>query len=113
MGGHLQGLSSTKELGVGSLILAGGLGGIAYWGPTYPMDVIKSRIQVDNLQHPQYRGMMDCFSKVHRPLLGICSPLAWPSKVHRPSLAPAAHLLGLHVILTTISSYDEGSRGHD
>lgn len=60
----LQGLSSTAELGVGSLILAGGLGGVAYWGPVYPADVIKSRIQVDDLQRPQYRGMLDCFSKV-------------------------------------------------
>ena len=78
----MQGLSSTKELGVGSLILAGGLGGVAYWGPTYPMDVIKSRIQVDNLQHPQYRGMVDCFSKVRRL-----------------PLPHAAHLPGIHVIL--------------
>ena len=73
----MQGLSSTKELGVGSLILAGGLGGIAYWGPTYPMDVIKSRIQVDNLQHPQYRGMVDCFSKVRCPSLVLYA--AWPA----------------------------------
>jgi len=60
----LQGLSSTKELGVGSLVLAGGLGGVAYWGPVYPADVIKSRMQVDDLRSPTYRGMLDCFSKV-------------------------------------------------
>lgn len=62
--GVLQGLSSTEELGIGSTILAGGIGGVAYWGPVYPADVIKSRIQVDDLRNPQYRGMLDCFAKV-------------------------------------------------
>lgn len=60
----MQGLKDTKELGVGSLMLAGGLGGVAYWGPVYPADVIKSRLQVDDLRKPQYKGMMDCFSRV-------------------------------------------------
>lgn len=60
----MQGLKDTKDLGVGSLMLAGGLGGVAYWGPVYPADVIKSRIQVDDLRNPQYKGMMDCLSKV-------------------------------------------------
>ena len=60
----LQGLQSTKDLGVGSLMVAGGLSGVAYWGPVYPADVIKSRMQVDDLKKPQFRGMMDCFRKV-------------------------------------------------
>lgn len=46
------------------MVLAGGLGGVAYWGPVYPADVIKSRMQVDDLRNPQYKGMLDCFSKV-------------------------------------------------
>lgn len=45
-------------------MLAGGLGGVAYWGPVYPADVIKSRMQVDDLRSPTYRGMLDCFTKV-------------------------------------------------
>jgi hypothetical protein len=45
-------------------MIAGGLGGVAYWGPVYPADVIKSRMQVDDLKNPQYRGMLDCFRKV-------------------------------------------------
>ena len=49
---------------MGSLMIAGGLGGVAYWGPVYPADVIKSRMQVDDLKNPQFRGMMDCFRKV-------------------------------------------------
>lgn len=62
-----QDLKSTKDLGVGSLMVAGGLSGMAYWGPVYPADVIKSRMQVDDLKIPQYRGMMDCFRKVRNP----------------------------------------------
>ncbi len=45
-------------------MVGGGLAGMAYWGPVYPLDVIKSRMQVDDLKNPQYRGMMDCFRKV-------------------------------------------------
>ena len=51
-------------------MIAGGLGGVAYWGPVYPADVIKSRMQVDSLTNPQYRGMLDCFRKV--AFSGLC-----------------------------------------
>ncbi len=50
-------------------MIAGGLGGVAYWGPVYPADVIKSRMQVDDLKNPQYRSMLDCFRKVPYPYL--------------------------------------------
>ena len=72
----LQGLQSTKELGVGSLMIAGGLGGVAYWGPVYPADVIKSRMQVDDLKNPQFRGMLDCFKKVVS--CEWCCAVCWP-----------------------------------
>ena len=60
----LQGLQSTKELGVGSLMVTGGMAGAAYWGPVYPADVIKTRMQADDLKKPEFRGMIDCFRKV-------------------------------------------------
>lgn len=48
------------------LMMAGGLSGITGWLSTYPMDVIKTKIQaqeLDNHKPPLYKGTMDCFLK--------------------------------------------------
>lgn len=45
-------------------MLAGGTAGMLFWGPVYPADVLKSKIQVDSFTHPEYSGMLDCASKV-------------------------------------------------
>lgn len=60
----VQGLKQEDKLGVGSLIVAGGLAGVFYWGPVYPADIVKSKIQVDSFQNPQYSGSIDCAVKV-------------------------------------------------
>lgn len=45
-------------------LLAGGLSGMASWSCTYPVDVIKSRIQADGVGGvEQYKGARDCFRK--------------------------------------------------
>lgn len=31
------------------LIIAGGMGGVSFWGPLYPADVLKSKLQVYSL----------------------------------------------------------------
>ncbi|KAM1172773.1 hypothetical protein ACFXTH_022972 [Malus domestica] len=54
----------TSGLGRGSLIVAGGLGGAAFWGFVYPTDVVKSVIQVDDLKNPKYSGSVDAFKKI-------------------------------------------------
>jgi len=59
-----KGLSSTKELSQRDFMLAGGLGGTAFWLACYPLDVVKSKIQIDSFTQPQYKGMMDCAKKV-------------------------------------------------
>ncbi|XP_011496476.1 PREDICTED: solute carrier family 25 member 45 [Ceratosolen solmsi marchali] len=41
-------------------IVAGGLAGMVSWIPVIPFDIIKSRIQADNLQNPVYKGMANC-----------------------------------------------------
>eukprot|EP00884_Botryococcus_braunii_P022326 jgi/Botrbrau1/8778/Bobra.0330s0010.3 len=60
-----QGLKSTSELGRGSLMLAGGAAGTSFWLATYPLDVIKSGIQVDSYTNPKYRGTWDCTKKMY------------------------------------------------
>ncbi|XP_013384816.1 mitochondrial basic amino acids transporter-like [Lingula anatina] len=46
------------------LLVAGGCSGMAAWIVTYPVDVIKSRIQADGANGPnQYKNAYDCFQK--------------------------------------------------
>lgn len=47
-----------------ALCLAGGFSGISAWVVTYPVDVVKSRLQVDGVAGKmEYSGMVDCFRK--------------------------------------------------
>eukprot|EP01122_Echinamoeba_exundans_P015607 TRINITY_DN748_c0_g1_i1.p1 TRINITY_DN748_c0_g1~~TRINITY_DN748_c0_g1_i1.p1 ORF type:complete len:224 (-),score=36.65 TRINITY_DN748_c0_g1_i1:32-703(-) len=50
------------------LMLSGALGGEAMWIVSYPIDVVKSRIQSDHLDPKQatYKGVADCFKYVWR-----------------------------------------------
>ena len=59
----LQGVAAS-ELGSLPLMVAGGAGGAAFWVAVYPVDSIKSRLQVDNVFAPKYRGALDCFRQV-------------------------------------------------
>ncbi|GAV87969.1 Mito_carr domain-containing protein [Cephalotus follicularis] len=60
----MAGGQDTSQLGRGSLILAGGLAGAAFWVSVYPTDVVKSVIQVDDFKHPKYSGSIDAFKKI-------------------------------------------------
>lgn len=45
-------------------LMAGGLAGTFSWLISFPMDVVKSRLQVDGMNgKPQYNGSMDCIRK--------------------------------------------------
>ena len=50
-----------SQLGTAPLLLAGGCAGMASWFITYPIDVLKSRIQNDAAG--KYKGMADCARK--------------------------------------------------
>ncbi|XP_020862968.1 mitochondrial basic amino acids transporter isoform X1 [Phascolarctos cinereus] len=52
---------------VPKLLLAGGMSGIVSWLSTYPMDVIKSRLQADGVRGvEQYSGILDCVRKSYQ-----------------------------------------------
>ncbi|KAM4617859.1 solute carrier family 25 member 45 isoform 2-T2 [Discoglossus pictus] len=56
----------TKEREVPSswtMLFAGGCAGTVGWALANPMDVIKSRLQMDGIQGNQYRGILDCITK--------------------------------------------------
>ncbi|KAK1438443.1 hypothetical protein QVD17_04252 [Tagetes erecta] len=61
---YMAGGTDTSGLGRGSLMLAGGLAGGAFWVSVYPTDVIKSVIQIDDYKNPKYSGSIDAFKKI-------------------------------------------------
>ncbi|KAI3693770.1 hypothetical protein L1987_76722 [Smallanthus sonchifolius] len=63
---YIAGGTDTSRLGRGSLILAGGLAGAAYWISVYPADVVKSVIQIDDYKNPKYSGSIDAFKKIFK-----------------------------------------------
>ncbi|KAM3925417.1 solute carrier family 25 member 48 [Leptodactylus fuscus] len=46
-----------------SVWLAGGIAGAISWGTATPMDVVKSRLQADNLYNRKYKGVKDCIKQ--------------------------------------------------
>ncbi|KAI7755083.1 hypothetical protein M8C21_029051 [Ambrosia artemisiifolia] len=61
---YIAGGTDTTGLGRGSLMLAGGLAGGAFWVSVYPTDVVKSVIQIDDYKNPKYSGSIDAFKKI-------------------------------------------------
>ncbi|KAL8139433.1 hypothetical protein V2J09_005454 [Rumex salicifolius] len=46
-----------------TMLVAGGLAGVASWVFCYPLDVIKTRIQAQKEHEFKYNGIVDCFNK--------------------------------------------------
>jgi len=57
---------TRREYSLGKIGLSGSLSGILLWASVFPMDVIKTRIQNDSLERPQYKGIADCAQKLYR-----------------------------------------------
>lgn len=43
--------------------LAGGLAGTATWFAMYPVDYVKTKMQSDNFEKPEYKNSIHCFRK--------------------------------------------------
>jgi len=48
--------------------LAGGAAGFGYWGLFYPLDIIKTRIQIDaeDPAERKYKSILDCFRQTSK-----------------------------------------------
>ncbi|XP_042800215.1 mitochondrial basic amino acids transporter isoform X1 [Panthera leo] len=61
------GCEPGDRLLVPKLLLAGGTSGIVSWLSTYPVDVVKSRLQADGVRGaPRYGGFVDCVRQSYR-----------------------------------------------
>jgi len=56
-----SGCSTSDGAGSGAILMAGGIAGMSSWLVSYPVDVVKSRIQSDGAFGPtKYTGIVDC-----------------------------------------------------
>ncbi|KAH6758278.1 Mitochondrial substrate carrier family protein [Perilla frutescens var. frutescens] len=57
------GCRKSGQESFGTMLLAGGLAGVASWICCYPLDVIKTRLQAQSLSRVKYDGIVDCFRR--------------------------------------------------
>lgn len=55
-----------KEIPGWRLCLYGAAAGYAMWFTVYPADIVKSRLQTDNLTNPEYKSLKDCIGKIYK-----------------------------------------------
>ena len=58
---------TVTDLSILRLLVAGGSGGLCYWVAIYPIDVIKSSMQSDDMvrENRKYRNIVDCAKKLY------------------------------------------------
>ena len=58
-------------------MVAGALGGVAFWLLTYPLDVVKSSMQTDAIvpKDRRFKGYVDTVRKVDRKDFPGCRPI--------------------------------------
>lgn len=57
------GCRKSGEESLNTMLIAGGLAGVASWISCYPLDVVKTRIQAQTPSSLKYNGILDCFKK--------------------------------------------------
>lgn len=58
--------SPTGQLAPWQVIAFGAMAGYAFWLPSFPIDVVKSKMQADSLSSPRYKGALDCARQTFR-----------------------------------------------
>lgn len=56
---------STRNLTTAELMIMGAISGGIFWTVIYPLDVIKSNLQGDNIHNRKYNGIYDCAKKIY------------------------------------------------
>jgi len=105
------------DISTAQLILAGGLSGMLSWGINYPIDMIKSRVQVDGMSGPRlYRSSYHCYTAVltEGGATGLYRGLS--STLVRAFPTNAAMLPAYSITMTLITSFrcrNQKDEGYD
>jgi len=54
-----------KKPEVYKVAAAGAFAGICFWFSVFPIDVVKTKIQIDSFTNPQFKSMMDCVRQTY------------------------------------------------
>lgn len=57
------GCRKSAQESMTTMLVAGGLAGVASWISCYPFDVVKTRLQAQKRSSMKYKGIVDCFRK--------------------------------------------------
>lgn len=57
------GCRKSCQESMNTMLIAGGLAGVASWMSCYPFDVVKTRLQAQTPPSLKYKGIFDCFKK--------------------------------------------------
>lgn len=56
----------TKEPEMYKIAASGAFAGVCFWFSVFPIDLIKSKIQIDSFSNPQYKSAMDCMRQTYK-----------------------------------------------
>ena len=62
----LKKASGGKDATTGQVAFSGAFAGVCFWLSVFPMDIVKTKIQIDNFVAPQYKSTMDCVRQMYR-----------------------------------------------
>jgi solute carrier family 25 carnitine/acylcarnitine transporter 20/29 len=48
------------------IAMSGAFAGVCFWFSVYPIDLIKTKIQIDNFNNPVYKNTLDCVRKTYK-----------------------------------------------
>lgn len=105
------GCEPNERFMIPKLLFAGGMSGIASWLSTYPVDVIKSRLQADGVGGVnQYSGIMDCVRQSVRKEGYMVFTRGLTSTLLRAFPVNAATFATVTLVLMYARGADEGAK---